>query len=100
MPEKSTDPIKILVTFENESKSFDRAISINSKDIAPIKDKKSEEDIQFRKSLKPGDKIDCYDSTSYWYAATINKIETRKNALGEEIPMGYIAFRVLHEKGD
>ena len=99
VPQKEGDPIKIKVSFEHDSNTFDREISINSKDIARIGDNKSSEDTKFREELKAGDKIDCYDSTKFWYASTVLKVETKQHK-GETLRMAYVAFRVAHEKGD
>lgn len=91
--ENPGEACRVLVTFPGDSSIFDREISINSKDLAPISEGKTVEDEEFRKNLKAGDKVDVYDSTRFWYASTIMNIEERETQ-GQVLPMCYIAFRV------
>ena len=89
----------MLVSFPGDSSVYERAISINSKDLAPITEGKTTDDEEFRKGFKVGDKVDVYDSTRFWYASTIIGMEERETQ-GQVLPMVYIAFRVEHPKGD
>jgi hypothetical protein len=90
---------KVLITFADDSSIYERNISINSKDLAPITEGNTLDEEEFRKNLKVGDKVDVYDSTRFWYASTIMSMEERETQ-GQVLPMCYIAFRVEHPKGD
>ena len=93
-----SDLTHVELSFIEDSPIYDRRVSVNSKDLSnPSEGKSSESD--FRAQLKVGDRIDCYDSTKFWYASTIIGLETRYNR-GLNLPMVYVAFRVEHEKGD
>ena len=98
-PENPEEAIKVKITFKGDSNVYDRTISINSKDLAPCSEKSSQEDEEFRLSLKVGDNVDVYDSTRFWYASTILNAEDRE-VNGTKVPMVMIAFRIWHEKGD
>ena len=97
--ENAGEGSKVIVSFPGDSSIYDRTISINSKDLAPITEGNTLEDEDFRKNLKVGDKVDVYDSTRFWYASTVMSIEERETQ-GQVLPMCYIAFRVEHPKGD
>ena len=92
------DLTRVQLSFLEDSPIYDREVSINSKDLANPADGKSSES-DFRAQLKVGDRIDCYDSTKFWYASTIIGLEVRQHQ-GLMLPMVYVAFRVEHEKGD
>jgi hypothetical protein len=89
---------RIKVTFENESHHCDRELSLYSLEIAKA-GSKAEKDTEWRESLQVEDRVDCYDSTGYWYASTIAGLETREFQ-GSTIKMAHIAFRVSHPEGD
>lgn len=97
--ENPGEACKVHVSFPGDSSVYERPISINSKDLAPITDGSTLEDEEFRKNLKVGDKVDVYDSTRFWYASTILQMEERETQ-GQKLPMCYIAFRIEHPKGD
>jgi hypothetical protein len=48
----------------------DREFSIYSKDISRENTMAAEVD-DWRNLVKTGDKVDCYDSTGYWYASSV-----------------------------
>lgn len=67
-------------------------------EIAPCGER-SKADDDFRNSLAVGDRVDCFDGTGLWYAATILAREV-KEFQGEQLQQVLIAFRVLHPEGD
>lgn len=89
---------KILVTFDNDSHHCDRELSIFSPELARFAERTKEEQ-EWRNSLQPGQRVDCYDSTGFWYACTIRATEVRQYQ-GADIDMLHIAFRVSHPEGD
>ena len=75
----------------------DREVSIYSREIS--KENTHQGVDAWRSDIKVGSKIDCYDSTGFWYASTVIGLEEREFQK-EYIKMGQIAFRVSHPDGD
>ena len=86
---------RVKITFDHDSKMSDRELSLYSKELSL--DAKGSD--SWRLEIKPGDKIDCYDSTGFWYAGTVNALEVR-DYQKESIQMAHVALRVEHPDGD
>ena len=56
-------------------------------------------DAEWRESIKAGDLIDGFDSTSCWYACTVLALETREEG-GVSLKSARIAWRINHPEGD
>jgi len=66
--------MRVKITFDHDSKMSDRELSLYSKELSL--DAQSSD--TWRLEIKQGDKIDCYDSTGFWYASTVNALEVRE----------------------
>lgn len=89
---------KIKVAFPKDTHLCSRELSRYSNEIAKA-GSKTEGEEEWREALKVEDKVDCYDSTGYWYSSHVIASETREHQL-TEIPMVQIAFRIYHPEGD
>lgn len=89
---------KVRVKFVGDSKTCDRDVDLWGPEIAPCGER-SKEDDEFRASLAVGQRVDCYDGTRLWYAATILAREV-KVYQSEPLDQVQIAFRVEHPSGD
>jgi hypothetical protein len=89
---------RLRLAFKNDGDDCDREVSANSTEIAPLESKTAGDD-EWRSGLAVGDKIDCYDTTSLWYASTVIGLDTRE-LQGKKLPHVNIAFRVSHPQGD
>lgn len=89
---------KVRIKFIEESKTCDRDVDLWGPEIAPCGER-SKEDDDFRTNMAIGQRVDCFDGTGLWYAATILAREV-KEYQGEQLKQVQIAFRVPHPDGD
>lgn len=83
------------LSFAGLSDYFNRYVSRDSNEIAPLLSRSSKQD-QWKEVLKPGSLVDCLDTYSRWYNGTI--LDVRSNASG--IVEFFVAFRVYTLNGD
>lgn len=95
---QSVSKDKVRVKFVEESKTCDRNIELWGPEIAPCGER-SKADDEFRANLAIGQRVDCFDGTRLWYAATISAREVREFQK-ESLKHVHIAFRVPHPDGD
>lgn len=95
---ETIEDTKIKIKFEFDTYHSERTVSRFSPEIAKLGEQ-TQGHREFRESLKIGDRVDCYDSSTSWYAATILGLETREFQ-DELIPMAHIAFRIYDISGD
>lgn len=89
---------KIKVAFPKDTHLTSRELSKFSNEIAKM-GSKAEGEEDWREAIQLDDKVDCYDSTGYWYASHVVARETREHQRAM-IPMVRIAFRIYHPDGD
>lgn len=77
-PAGPNEPVRLSVSFIEDSKDTDRELSVYSRELAPIEQGKSAELDKFREGIKAGDFIDCYDTTKAWYKSTVLSLETQE----------------------
>lgn len=86
------------IQFEEEGIEYDRVLQRTSNEIGPYR-KHSSGDM-WRENLKPGDLVDCFDSSNFWYNSTVLDRRVVINTNETQTVEVYIGFRVYSMCGE